>query len=245
MPRPAATGPVTSPYGPRRLNIPGVGTFHYGDDRIGDGNFAPEEGTIVFASYAGVFGNIILVRAKNNPQVVWNLAHHAHLNGRRIGQHVDEGEHLAPQGRTGLATGVHVHAERRVGGGNFPQSGAHTNPADHYTAPAPAGGGATPFPGSSDSELVESIQRSQNMASAIIRRKGTATDKSEPVIHVAPGKQHFFGNEAQYHRVRGVLERLAAKGLYDGPKLPARIGDIPLISWTEWSDLSDFLGAPR
>jgi len=94
----------------------------------------------VFAGYSGVFGNIILVRAGN---VVWNLAHHAHLNGRSAGQAVDEGEYLAPMGATGLVSGRHVHTERRVGGADAIQSGTHTNPRNFYTAAA--GGSSTPF----------------------------------------------------------------------------------------------------
>ncbi|MFS0715198.1 M23 family metallopeptidase [Microbacterium sp. 2P01SA-2] len=142
MPTPPSTGEVTSPYGPRTLNVPGVGPFHYGADRGGQGNVSPEAGVIAFALYSGVFGNIIGVRAGD---VVWNIAHHAHLNGRRPGQRVAEGEYLAPLGLTGLVTGPHSHTERRVGGRDAIQSGTHTDPERHYTAPAPAGGGATPL----------------------------------------------------------------------------------------------------
>lgn len=145
MPRPAARGRVTSAYGPRKLNIPGVGPFHFGEDRIGDGNYSPDSGTVVFAGYAGAFGNAILVR---RGVVVWNLAHHRNLNGRARGQSVNEGEFLAPQGATGLVDGQHVHVERRINGGDTIQSGAHTNPALYYTAPAPAGNsGSTPLKG--------------------------------------------------------------------------------------------------
>jgi hypothetical protein len=142
MPRPPATGRVTSPYGPRDGSAisAGVGPFHYGEDRNGDGNYAPEAGTVVFAGYAGAFGNAILIRVGN---VVWNLAHHKNLNGRARGQRVAEGAFLAPMGATGLAVGVHVHTERRVNGGDTIQSGAHTNPALYYSSVA--GGGSTPF----------------------------------------------------------------------------------------------------
>lgn len=143
MPTPPSTGAVTSPYGPRTLNVPGVGPFHYGADRGGQGNVSPEDGVIAFALYSGVFGNIIGVRSGD---VVWNIAHHAHLNGRRAGHRVAEGEYLAPLGSTGLATGPHSHTERRVGGRDAIQSGTHTDPEQHYSAPAPAGGKGTPLP---------------------------------------------------------------------------------------------------
>lgn len=141
MTRPPSTGEVTSPYGPRRLQVPGVGPFHYGEDTVGEGNYAPEAGVIVYAGYSGVFGNIILIRSGD---VVWNIAHHAHLNGRQAGQRVAEGEFLAPQGATGLATGRHAHTERRRGGRDAIQSGSHSNPRDHYTSTA-ASKPATPF----------------------------------------------------------------------------------------------------
>lgn len=139
MPSPPSTGRVTSPYGPRSgADIgPGVGAFHFGEDTTGDGNYAPEAGTVVFAGYAGSFGNAILVRAGN---VVWNIAHHKNLNGRHRGQRVAEGEFLAPQGATGLAFGVHVHTEHRTGGADSIQSGAHANPRTFYTSTGtPAG----------------------------------------------------------------------------------------------------------
>lgn len=142
MATPPSNGRVSSPYGPRDGSQigNGVGSFHYGEDTLGDGNDAPESGTIVFAGYAGSFGNAILVRRGD---VVWNIAHHKNLNGRRRGQAVVEGERLAPMGSTGLAFGVHSHAEHRKGGGDSIQSGEHANPRIFYAQTA--GGISAPF----------------------------------------------------------------------------------------------------
>nr|WP_157813972.1 hypothetical protein [Microbacterium sp. BR1] len=94
----------------------------------------------MFAGYAGAFGNAILVR---NGDVVWNLAHHKNLNGRARGQRVTVNEYLAPQGATGLAFGVHTHCERRTGGGDTIQSGAHSDPERYFTSLS--GGASKPF----------------------------------------------------------------------------------------------------
>ncbi|WP_114587731.1 M23 family metallopeptidase [Microbacterium arborescens] len=181
MTRSPSTGRVTSEYGPRALQVPGVGPFHYGEDTTGEGNVAPADGEIVFAAYSGVFGNIILVRERANPVVVWNIAHHAHLNGRHRGQHVSEGEFLAPMGATGLATGPHAHTERRVGGRDAIQSGSHTNPRHHYNAPSPAGDKGRPLENQEDEMSAEAERMIRELHQELL--PGKAGEKTQGKVN--------------------------------------------------------------
>jgi murein DD-endopeptidase MepM/ murein hydrolase activator NlpD len=143
MPRPPSRGRVTSPYGWRIHPITGVRTHHNGEDTVGEGNFAPVSGTVIFAgSYYGL-GNLVTIR--ENATTIWLVGHHKSLAVSRGDQVVEGVTFLGPIGMTGAATGVHAHTERRLSRMDSPQAGTATNPRDHYTSAA--GGGGTPLPG--------------------------------------------------------------------------------------------------
>lgn len=144
MPRPPSTGIVTSPYGMRYHPISGGYRMHYGEDTVGDGNYSPVAGTVVFAGWDRTghgFGNAVGIR--ENSRVVWWMAHFSSL-AVTVGQSVVEGQYLGRLGATGAATGPHVHTERRVDGLNSPGSGTATNPR-HYYGSTPAGDDTEPF----------------------------------------------------------------------------------------------------
>lgn len=121
--------------------------MHYGEDTLGEGNFAPVTGTVVFADYDHTgtgLGYAVGVRDAANPSVIWWVAHHASLSVR-VGDSVREGvTYLGVKGASGAAKGVHAHTERRVGGAARPGSGTPTNPRDYYTSTA--GGETETFP---------------------------------------------------------------------------------------------------
>lgn len=138
MPRPPSNGRVTSPFGPRPKPTPTSPAFHYGEDTVGVGDFAPVTGTVVFAGYFGAFGNIVGIREDAHPDVIWWTAHHASI-AVSVGQRTVEGvTFTGPLGRTGNVTGPHAHEERRVGGRPTPGTGSATNPRQFYTAAAGA-----------------------------------------------------------------------------------------------------------
>lgn len=145
MPRPPSTGVVTSPFGMRLHPISGGYLMHNGEDTVGSGNYSPVTGTVIFAGWdssgAG-FGNAVAVK-QDGVDAVWWMAHFASI-AVSSGQRVAEGQHLGALGKTGAATGPHVHTERRAGGSSRPLSGVATNPRSYYTSPA--GGGTTPLP---------------------------------------------------------------------------------------------------
>ena len=71
------------------------------------------DGTVEFAGVQGGFGNVVIVKHRNNHTTVY-----AHLSriGVRKGQLVSQSQHIGAVGATGWATGPHLHFEFRVNG---------------------------------------------------------------------------------------------------------------------------------
>ena len=102
-------GVVTSSFGPR------VGRAHDGIDigaPTGTAVYAAASGEVMFASHHGGYGNVVILRHKDDLVTVY--AHHE-VNLVAIGQKVKRGEAIAKVGATGRATGPHLHFEVRRG----------------------------------------------------------------------------------------------------------------------------------
>lgn len=71
------------------------------------------EGVVDFAGWQNGFGNVVIVKHRNNTTTVY-----AHLSKilLRKGQSVSQGQHVGLVGATGWATGPHLHFEFRVNG---------------------------------------------------------------------------------------------------------------------------------
>ena len=71
------------------------------------------DGAVEFAGVQGGFGNVVIVKHRNNHTTVY-----AHLSriGVRKGQMVSQSQHIGAVGATGWATGPHLHFEFRVNG---------------------------------------------------------------------------------------------------------------------------------
>lgn len=159
MPRPPSNGRVTSKFGPRPKPTPTSPAFHFGEDTVGVGNYAPCTGTVVFARAYGALGNVVVIRADGPLVVHWLVAHHASISVR-VGGRVTEGvTFLGPLGSTGNVTGPHAHTERRVGGNATPQSGVATNPRLFYTSSA--GGGVSPILKEDDVKIVHTTDTNE------------------------------------------------------------------------------------
>ncbi|MDM0091489.1 MULTISPECIES: M23 family metallopeptidase [unclassified Variovorax] len=78
------------------------------------------DGTVEFAGRQNGYGNIIILKHRNNQQTVY-----AHLSriDVKVGQSVNQSQFIGAVGSTGWATGPHLHFEFRV-------NGQHTNPAN-------------------------------------------------------------------------------------------------------------------
>jgi murein DD-endopeptidase MepM/ murein hydrolase activator NlpD len=94
------------------------------------------DGVVEFAGVQNGFGNVIIVRHGNSTETVY--AHLSRINVR-VGQKVEQGDHIGAVGATGWATGPHLHFEFRV-------NGIHQDPllAAHDSGAMPVSAAARP-----------------------------------------------------------------------------------------------------
>ncbi len=76
------------------------------------------DGVVEFAGVQNGFGNVVMVKHRNNNVTVY--AHLSRINVRG-GQNISQGQNVGAVGQTGWATGPHLHFEFRV-------NGAHKDP---------------------------------------------------------------------------------------------------------------------
>lgn len=110
------SGIVTSRYG-RRSSPGGIGsTNHKGLDiaaKLGTPIYAAAGGTVSFAGRKGSLGNLVIIDHGNGVQTYYG--HCSKLNVSK-GQKVNAGQKIAEVGKTGSATGYHLHLEIHIGG---------------------------------------------------------------------------------------------------------------------------------
>jgi len=107
-------GRITSPYGMRVLN--GRKDFHAGIDIAGPTGtniVAAESGRVSYAGYMRGYGNVIILSHDGGYSTVYG---HNSVNLVKKGQYVKKGSIIGKVGRTGNATGPHLHFEVRLGG---------------------------------------------------------------------------------------------------------------------------------
>lgn len=80
---------------------------------------ASGDGRVQFSGWQNGFGNVVFIQHPNN--IVTVYAHANKLAGLKKGQKVRQGQTIAYVGKTGWATGPHLHYEFRV-------NGVHRNP---------------------------------------------------------------------------------------------------------------------
>lgn len=109
--RPVRAGYASSAYGMRADPFTGRREFHRGIDfhgELGADVLAVADGVVAFSgSYAG-YGNMVDIDHGNGYMTRYG---HNHKNLVQPGQRVRAGDVIATMGRTGRATGVHVHFE--------------------------------------------------------------------------------------------------------------------------------------
>ncbi|MDD5014903.1 MAG: LysM peptidoglycan-binding domain-containing protein [Atribacterota bacterium] len=107
-------GRITSPYGTRVLS--GRKEFHSGIDIggvAGTNVIAAESGRVSYSGYMRGYGNIIILTHNGGYSTVY--AHNS-VNLVKEGQSIKKGSVIAKMGRTGNATGTHLHFEVRLSG---------------------------------------------------------------------------------------------------------------------------------
>jgi murein DD-endopeptidase MepM/ murein hydrolase activator NlpD len=108
-------GFITSPFGMRRSPFTGKLAMHQGVDISwwpGAPVRATADGVVVFAGMKGGYGRTVQIQHEYGFQTLY-----AHCSSLRVyeGQKVKKGEIIAFLGRTGRATGFHLHYEVRIG----------------------------------------------------------------------------------------------------------------------------------
>ena len=109
-------GPITSPFGWRIHPILGYKKFHTGVDfGVGYGTVicAADSGTVIYATWMGGYGNVIIVDHGNGLSTLY-----AHQSSLTVGSgaRVTRGQTIGYVGSTGFSTGPHLHFEVRVNG---------------------------------------------------------------------------------------------------------------------------------
>jgi murein DD-endopeptidase MepM/ murein hydrolase activator NlpD len=111
------------------------------------------DGVVEFAGVQNGFGNVIIVKHGNSAETVY--AHLSRINVK-MGQKVEQGQHIGAVGATGWATGPHLHFEFRV-------NGIHQDPlvAARESATTPVSAAARPA-----FERMSQVMRSQLAAAS-------------------------------------------------------------------------------
>jgi murein DD-endopeptidase MepM/ murein hydrolase activator NlpD len=109
-------GVVRSSFGGRSDPFSGEGAFHTGidlDAPSGTPVHATADGVVEKASWSRTYGKLVIINHGNGLET-----YYAHLSRFNVlpGQEVQRGEIVAVSGRTGHATGPHVHYEVRLSG---------------------------------------------------------------------------------------------------------------------------------
>ena len=107
-------GRITSPYGIRVIS--GRNDFHAGIDistPAGTNIVAAESGRVSYAGYMRGYGNVIILSHDGGYSTVYG---HNSVNLVKKDQYVTRGNMIGKVGRTGNATGSHLHFEVRLNG---------------------------------------------------------------------------------------------------------------------------------
>ena len=116
---------MNSPFGYRKDPIDNVMRFHQGQDitvKSGTPIYAPADGVVKRAYYAGGFGNHIKLDHGNGYSTLF-----AHLSKIKVkhGQKVKRGDVIGHTGNTGRSTAPHLHYE-------IHHYGESKNPLDYF-----------------------------------------------------------------------------------------------------------------
>ena len=107
---------ISSPFGMRKDPVTGRTTIHTGVDlpfHAGTPIFAPANGIVTFSGWENGFGNVVKIDYGNGYETLF--AHNS-KNFVHRGQRVQRSTEIGIVGKTGWATGPHIHVEIRHNG---------------------------------------------------------------------------------------------------------------------------------
>ncbi|MCL1786939.1 MAG: peptidoglycan DD-metalloendopeptidase family protein [Defluviitaleaceae bacterium] len=107
---------ISSYFGSRRHPIRGTNETHWGIDipaPAGTRIVAAEAGVVRLSTWHGGYGNTVIIDHGDGYSTLY--AHNSR-NRVTVGQHVNQGDHIADVGTTGTSTGNHLHFEVRRNG---------------------------------------------------------------------------------------------------------------------------------
>lgn len=107
---------ITSPYGEREAPTEGASTFHQGVDlSVSEGSpiYASRAGKVSSSSYSNSMGNYVTI---NHGDGFSSIYMHMQRSVVSAGQSVSQGQVIGYVGKTGIATGYHLHFGIAVGG---------------------------------------------------------------------------------------------------------------------------------
>ena len=110
------TGPITSRFGPRTPPAGGASSMHLGTDigaPSGTPVYAAAAGTVTFSQATPTGGNEVWIQHAGG--ILTKYLHHSTVRVSR-GQVVAQGQQIGTVGKTGTATGNHLHFETHVNG---------------------------------------------------------------------------------------------------------------------------------
>ena len=123
---------ISSPYGWRIDPINGSRSLHTGLDIAGTGMnspvYAADNGVVTKSEYYGSYGNCIIINHNNGYYTLYG--HMSKLNVS-VGATVAKGQVIGLVGRSGRATGPHLHYEAWYGGAPY-RGGTRINPMNLY-----------------------------------------------------------------------------------------------------------------
>ena len=108
-PLPSSYMTISSPFGPRTHPVLGGYQFHNGIDipaPNGTPIVAANEGTVITATYHYAYGNYIVVDHGGGTATMYA---HCSTMAVTVGEKVSRGQEIGTVGRSGLATGYHLH----------------------------------------------------------------------------------------------------------------------------------------
>lgn len=111
-----ASGPITSPFGPRYDPYLHVHSFHTGIDigaEYGSPILAADSGRVVYSGWYDGYGKAVII---DHGGGVSTLYAHASRLVAYVGESVRQGQVIGYVGATGYATGPHLHFEIRING---------------------------------------------------------------------------------------------------------------------------------